>query len=107
MLSSKLCTPLTLRFNPWYPNLKSKITEWDSKKTKSLNPLRICPVPNCNCIFNNNHVFDGSCQLYNQNYWDEIKLIWFTFFISISQQKSISLSNFSIPGIHIINFSMF
>jgi hypothetical protein len=102
-LSSKLCTPLTLRFNPWYPNLKSKIIEWDIKKTKSLNPIRRCPVPNCNRIFNNNHVFDGSCLLYNQNYWAEIKLIWFTFFISISQQKSTSLSNFSIPGIHIIN----
>ena len=104
-LSHKLCTPLSLRFNSWYPNLFEKIREWDGRTSKITNPLRKCSVPECSELFTNNHVFDGKCKLYNDHYWEYIKLIWFVFFISISQSRQVLINTLHINNVKIVNLT--
>ncbi len=80
-----------------------KIQEWDNRKSKTLNPLRKCSVPECKELFTNNHVFNGTCKMYNENYWAYFKFIWFVFFISISQRRQVLIDTLKITNVKIVN----
>ncbi len=86
-LTSKLSTPMLLRFNSWYPNLNSEIKRLDNEVGKDENPLRLCGVSDCKYRFNNNHVLTDSCKYYS--HWElDRKIAIFKVFVKCKYARS-------------------